>query len=122
MMTTHQKFWNDKQGIYENGLIHELTHVNEEQRAARTRCGQYIELWPDAVEQAEYPTCLGCLGAPDIDVATWRKAHEDVNERWQDVVRHCTNHLYHRDEQGRCSRCGYTQPKQQPGRFGGDGV
>lgn len=91
---------------YDDELVHQLSHMNEEKRAGRTWCGRYIEFWPDQLLD-EPVSCLQCIVEPPLSVDEWRKAKRDVDERGDDLVMRCRDHLYHKDEDGRCSRCGY---------------
>ncbi len=92
------------------GLVHYLTHINDEHRACRTGCGSYEEPWPrDIIEDAPL-TCLTCLTTTDEDILrAEREDHvdRDIRERGDEIVMRCSNHLYHVDDDGRCSRCGY---------------
>jgi len=92
------------------GMSHWVTHINKEKRAGRIACGQYIEFWPPDVSEDAMLTCLICIGTTEEDVGRIERVENidrDVNERGDDVVMRCNNHLYHKDEDGRCSRCGY---------------
>jgi hypothetical protein len=94
-----------------DGLWHRLTHINEEHRAARTGCGQYLEPQPkDVVEDAPL-TCLACLTTTDEDIMrAEREQHvdRDIRERGDEVVMRCgSKHLDGVDDDARCVHCGY---------------
>lgn len=88
------------------GMVHTLSHVNNEKRAGRTFCSRYVEFWPKDLVEDVAVTCLTCLVEPTHSEVIER-AQRDVDERGDDIVMRCQDHLYHRDEDGRCSRCGY---------------
>lgn len=110
-------------------VVHNITHMNPERRAARIGCGNYIEFWPSEVGD-EPVTCLTCLADLPIECSVWESpilsgatcpeheqlilstnAQRTVDERWEDRVRACSDHLTYRDDHGACSRCGYGQAK-----------
>lgn len=93
-----------------DGVTHELTHLNEDHRAGRTACSRYVEFWPDEIGEA-LVTCLTCLGAPPLALVDAREAEESVDDRWEDVVRHCgVKHLTtYIVRTNRCAFCGYAK-------------
>lgn len=92
---------------YDDELVHQLSHMNEEKRAGRTWCGRYIEFWPDRLLDGPV-TCLVCIAQPPLSVEEWRKAKRDVDERGDDLVMRCRLHLQVTLPDGRCSQCGYS--------------
>jgi len=97
--------------LIRDGLVHWPTHINEEHRAARTGCGQYFEPQPAEVSEDAPLSCLTCLTTTDEDVMLAERVDHvdrDIRERGDEVVMRCgDNHLYHCEDDGRCSRCGY---------------
>jgi hypothetical protein len=88
-------------------LVHSLSHMNEEKRAGRTWCGQYIEFWPDHLKDLPV-TCLECIAQPELSPEEWRKAKRDVDERGDDWAMRRKNHLEKITGDGRCAFCGYS--------------
>jgi len=93
------------------GLVHWITHINEEHRAARTGCNRYEEPWPkDIVEDAPL-TCLVCLTTTDADVRRAERddhVDRDIRERGDEVVGRCgAKHLGVLGDDARCAHCGY---------------
>jgi hypothetical protein len=93
------------------GLVHYLTHINEEHRACRTGCGSYEEPWPqDIIEDAPL-TCLACLTTTDEDILRAERedyVDRDIRERGDEVVMRCgSKHLDSIVADERCKHCGY---------------
>jgi hypothetical protein len=110
----------------EGAVVHHVTHVNPEKRAARLMCNRYVEFWPADVTEDLPVTCLTCIAEPPIDVEAWRtpilagkvsekqrqylqqNIQRDVDERGDEVVFRCgERHGSRRTSDARCAECGY---------------
>ena len=91
---------------YDDNLVHALSHINCEKRAGRTWCNRYIEFWP--YQLLDVPVmCVTCIAQPDLTPDQWRQAKRDVDERGDDRVMGCRDHLAFVDPERRCHLCGY---------------
>jgi len=98
--------WADKCGV-----VHSITHLNEEHRAARTGCNLYAEPWPKNIIEDVPLTCLVCVTVTDEDIRrAERDDHvgRDIRERGDEVVMRCgAKHREQVDADDRCAHCGY---------------
>ena len=109
----------------EGGVVHNVTHINKEKRAARLACTRYVEFWPRDVSEDETLSCLTCVSEPPCVYEGWpgplsgvtnmarvlapsKFIQQDVDDRWQDVVDRCgPRHRLKVDSNDRCTACGY---------------
>ncbi len=95
------------------GITHEVTHMDKEQRAIRTACGRYEDVMRSALFEDETPTCFQCLVAPELPPDKDVQAFRSVHTRWQDAVRRCGRYHLKATLDGYCLYCGYKQSKEE---------
>lgn len=98
---------------FDEGLVHDFSHLNRERRAGRTWCGKFAEFWPkDLVgDVVVVVSCLACVAQPHIPIDAFDDPSA-IQERWEDRVRACGENRHNRrcDVLGNCVECGYGQP------------